>query len=358
MKILYVLPSLGYGGVEKIVTTLAENLCESNQIFILYFKGENVYLKNSAIKIYKIDINKTGDLFLKFNEILKLINIISPDIIHTHTIFPNLIFRILKFFNVKIKLINSEHGSLDCNGFGKYLNIVNKITLHKANLLSFVSCNSMADYILHFPFNKCSVVYNGVNTNIFKNNNISNSLKKEFNLSLNSKIIMYVGRLSSEKNVKGIIDVFSQISGDNLLVIVGSGPEYDFLLNYSKKINRDNSIIFLGSRSDIHDLLNMANIVVLNSLTEGLPTILLEAMATEKIVISSDCGGVSEILSKDFIFPVNDSLEFKNKISYYLNLNLIESSEIGYNNRKIVLDRFSSDTMSIKWLNIYSEICK
>ena len=114
-------------------------------------------------------------------------------------------------------------------------------------------------------------------------------------------------------------------------------------------------IELLGNRTDIPDLLNKADLFVLSSKHEGLPTVLIEAMACETFVIATDCGGSAEILGDTGILvPVHDSevLAIALEKAIALPAHLIKDN--GKLARKRVEEKFSLQASVTKWLEIYA----
>ncbi|MGB9038049.1 MAG: glycosyltransferase, partial [Acinetobacter calcoaceticus] len=101
--------------------------------------------------------------------------------------------------------------------------------------------------------------------------------------------------------------------------------------------------------------LNMADTFVLSSAWEGFGLVIAEAMATEKVVISTDCGGVKEVLGDErfLVLPKNSEL-LAQKMFDSINLDTQERINIGIANRKRILDKYSLGAMVAKWLKIYT----
>jgi len=114
-------------------------------------------------------------------------------------------------------------------------------------------------------------------------------IRKEFKIEKTSKVIGYVGRLSPEKNLLTLLNAFSQAVEKNTikLMLVGTGIDESLLRRFVTEQNLQDSVIFCGFRNDIPRILSAIDIFVLPSYTEGLPTAMLEAMASSRAVICS-----------------------------------------------------------------------
>jgi len=161
--------------------------------------------------------------------------------------------------------------------------------------------------------------------------------------------ILFVGYLQKVKGVKYLIEAFSKIAGDfpNFkLVIVGNGPDAEELKELSSDLGIENRVVFKGklSLNDTQAVMRNCYCLVLPSLSEGLPRVIMEAMASRKPVIASNVGGIPELIKDEitgFIFnPANpDDLAEKLK-------RLLSNSELaikmGKDGGKIAVAKFSN----------------
>ena len=98
MKIMLFITGLGMGGAEKVVCELADKLYESGQdVSIVYFFGEIVRRpKNKQISIYNVSLNYNLSIFKALNTVIKLVDQIQPDVIHSHMFHTNMMARFVK----------------------------------------------------------------------------------------------------------------------------------------------------------------------------------------------------------------------------------------------------------------------
>ena len=153
---------------------------------------------------------------------------------------------------------------------------------------------------------KIRVVYNSVELDIFKPLDGQKEKREKF-------VIGYFGRIDRRKSIETAINAVKSIKGEIELVIMGQGdPLY---LEELKLLVDDQRIEFRPYKSDIvEDIANVDAVVLPSSKGEGMPRIIIEAMALGKAVIVSDVPPHNEILGdelKAFIFPVRDELRLK-----------------------------------------------
>ncbi|QOW44511.1 glycosyltransferase family 4 protein [Acinetobacter piscicola] len=351
MKILYVVPDFKVGGVTTVVQSLDAEMksrgCDSKIIC----------LKQSENQLDSLNINSKLDLILALLRLKKIVSEYKPDIIHSHTIFPHLIVLLYKFlFNRKIIIINTEHGSLVDDQKDKLIFKLYKILSGSANKITFVSKFSAQTYLDSniISKEKIKVVYNGIG--------LSQNLTSKINdVDLDDSFkFCYIGRFSPEKNVILLIQAFQRIQAEQRgqkisLYLVGNGEQESFLKSYCSQ-NDIKNIYFLGFRQDITEILNSIDCLVLSSLTEGLPMVILEAYVQKVLVVSTNCGGVKEIIQDTRFIAENNnvnSLCESMKFAFYLNKEAKE--DIKLENYIYYKKFFSSEVMLEKYETLYKE---
>ena len=115
--------------------------------------------------------------------------------------------------------------------------------------------------------------------------------------------IICVGRLSAEKGYFGLLDVLARLADDNVafsVTIVGEGPSADAIHAKVADLNLTQKIRFTGALPERNTLaeINQSDLLVLPSLMEGLPVVLIEALAMQKAVVASQVAGIPELISE------------------------------------------------------------
>jgi glycosyltransferase involved in cell wall biosynthesis len=137
------------------------------------------------------------------------------------------------------------------------------------------------------------------------------------------------------------------------LLIAGDGELRESIEILIESLNLKNDIIILGRRSDIPKLMSACDIFVLSSDYEGLPTVLIEALACQAHVVSTDVSGAREILEENLgkIVQTNDSYVLANTI-YQTMLDNASKNVLGCT---AVSQKFNLDTVVDTWISIYNE---
>ncbi len=161
------------------------------------------------------------------------------------------------------------------------------------NKLLSMSINPKRSWIIHNAISlkeESKIVNDNIKRKIFKNLGLINN---------NTKLIACVGRLSPEKGQKYLLEAAKMLTfsrDDFHIIFCGDGPERDNLLKITKKLGLKDYCHFLGFRKDMSDIYSAIDLLVLPSLSEGLPNVVLEAFYHKKPVIGTNVGGVPEIV--------------------------------------------------------------
>lgn len=358
MKILYVITGLGLGGAEKVVCNLADQMVnKGHTVKIAYLTG-NTLVKPSSndIEIIYLGLNNFKSLIKASVKYQKFLNAFHPDVVHAHMVHANIFARLNRLTQRVPKLICTAHNS---NEGGKIRMLAYKYTTLLSDINTNVSEEASKALINKGAFTKENLitVYNGIDLKKFNIDKIKNNF-----VYLDQNLIncISIGRFNEQKDYPNLLNAIALL--DKKLEIpvkfqiVGDGklrPELESLIN---KLHLNPEIELLGNRKDIPQLLNNSKFFILSSKHEGLPTVVIEAMACGCFVIATDCGGTAEIMGDTGILvPPQDSQALAAAIQKAL---LLSDDEIAENNkkaRKRIEDLFSLEKSVEKWLEIYEQ---
>jgi glycosyltransferase involved in cell wall biosynthesis len=190
-------------------------------------------------------------------------------------------------------------------------------------------------------------------------------IRREFCLEKNTKVFIAIGRLSYEKGQSDLIlalDRLRQAKPDLRwkLLLVGSGPEKARLEAAVQRLALGNRILFAGHRSNVLPFLQLSNLMVLPSHSEGSPHVVLEAMAAGVPIVATRVGGVPEILEDAetaVLVPPRDPAALASGIARVLASETMAAS-LAANAREVLRRRFSHDTYKTTLLGIYDEVLR
>ncbi|MCM8810759.1 MAG: glycosyltransferase family 4 protein, partial [Candidatus Omnitrophica bacterium] len=187
-------------------------------------------------------------------------------------------------------------------------------------------------------------------------------LKDAFGIK-NQKIILTGGRLSFEKNLEKFLNVAKIVKEkfkNVKFLIVGEGDQKVKLKKLAKNLNIQDDVIFTGYRDDLPELIKISDIVVLISLWEGMPNLIIEGMLCKKPVICTKIGGGKEIIKdgeNGFLIDPKNQKEIVEKILFLLN-NEEKSKIFGQNGYNYAKKTFSLEKMIESYQNLFIEVLK
>jgi glycosyltransferase involved in cell wall biosynthesis len=346
MKILQVITLCELGGAQSVVVNLSNNLSKKHDVMVVAGDGDGKMwgllsdrVKTATIPSLKKEISLV-DEFKTIKALRQIYKEFKPDIIHLHSSKAGVLGRVAF---PKRKIIYTVHGFDSIRVAHKVFLPIEKILQYRCAAIIGVSEYDRINLLSSGITRNVSVVHNGIYAPQ-KTDNIPDSLKYN-----GRKKVACIARLSPQKNHQLFIDI-SRVM-----------PQYDFYwIGNQKDVSTDypKNCFFLGSIPNASSLLHYIDLLILTSNYEGLPMVIIEALAASKPVVSSNVGGVNEIVRDgiDGYAVANSVNEFSDKISYILD-NEEVASVFGKNGEKIYESELTVEKMTSNYLKIYHSIC-
>lgn len=333
------------------------------------------------LKFMRRAISPLFDL-ISLIQIIIIIYKYKPNIIHTHAAKSGLLGRLAcLFYYKKIKVVHTYHGNVFEGYFSNFKNrillFIERFLATKSTKIIVISKLQGEDIFYKYKIcekEKIEIVPLGFDLNRFTENTNSKreKLRKEFNVNSGSVLITIVGRVVPIKNHQLFIDVINYCKNKSTrnikALVVGDGSEIEKIIDYVinnklsysyKDLNKECDVLFTSWRSDIDSVLAASDIVCLTSLNEGTPVSIIESMASETASISTNVGGVSDIIENN-ISGIVCSKEVKD---YGENLlKIIEDNDLrlklAKNGKSISLENYNYNRLVSNMESIYQKIIK
>lgn len=354
-KIAYVIPTLSLGGAEKQQINILNGIDTSKYEVVVYILKNKLQLLPQVLnQDIKIEVCNIDSVFSIGRMILfiRKIKTFCPDIIHSQMYNANILIRLFKVFLPRTKIINHFHGM--------------SAWLSKSKLYLDQSTSSLVDKFLvvsdrsaelritreKYPTEKVLVLYNSVNLDI-KINDVKFDISKQL-------VIGMASRLISLKNIQASIYMLSELlkKGLNLnLVVAGDGPEKDFLVDYTKELKIDDKVEFLGFVEDMKSFYEKIDIYCISSKTEDLPLSVIEAMMSGKPIISSNVGGIPDVLNGvQYTITIYDFFDEKELDKVYKMLMECNEKICASYLHQIAYNKFDNKAYCNQLDNLYQEL--
>lgn len=321
-----------------------------------------VYLKDVRDKNFQIGQMAAGRGFkyievldrskIDIKSIIELNRIVRDneiDLIHGHDYKTDILAYILSLLNPKVKLLSTAHGWITNTIKSSLYKWIHLRALRRfKNLIAVSKATKSLMVTSGIDTDKIKVIYNGIDENKWTKPEEPVDLRKEWKIPPNSFVVGTVGRIGDEKDYYSFLKIAKSASEskENIyFVIVGEGKEDEKngLIDYASRLGIKDKVIFTGYRADLLNVYGAFDLFLMTSITEGLPNTMLEAMSMGLPVVSTDVGGISELVidrETGYLFKVGDVKGITDKI-----LELIENGahreQISAAARKRIEDVFS-----------------
>ncbi|MEM0348610.1 MAG: glycosyltransferase family 4 protein [Candidatus Caldarchaeum sp.] len=333
VDVLLVSPTVrGLGGVARHVSGLAARL-EAAGYRVAVVSSENTPIVN--VKGLR---NPTFMLSSMFSALFR-----RASVVHAHNVPSCLAMRtasaarrVLTMHGVYAEQVGFLHGSL----VGWVASRLEKTALKWADAVTAVSRKTAEFYRLR-----------GVDV-VYIPNAVDIGMHVE-GIRLGHPQVVYVGRLSREKNVAMLVEAARRLH-ETKFVIVGDGPEKPFLEKAAQNLS---NVVFTGAVEHEKALGYIAgsDILVLPSVAEGMSTVLLEAMALKTPVVATAVGGNTELIQQGetgLLVDAGDLGQLTEAITYLLN-NPAEAKHLAEKAYQNVVNHFSWDAVFPQYLRVY-----
>jgi len=360
IKVLHISHDLEFGGLQQVVVNLSRNMDKNKYSLSVLSLAEDGPLRPALEKegIPVVSLNIRAPDYLTFAKISRHLSSQRWDIIHTHNTQPFIEGGLGCFLTIpNVPLIHTDHSRIF--PFKKRYMLAERVMSYHAKKVVAVSQSTADDLVdkVGIPRRKITVIHNGVDTEKFANASRDDGLLQR--PMANEKIVGVVGRLVKGKGIQYLIEAVSVLLAGRMnvrLVVVGDGEYRKELINLATELGILNQISFVGSRTDVEKFYKIFHVFVLPSLSEGLPVVVLEAMAAGCPVVLTDVGGAREIVRDSFsglIVPPQSTESLSHAIrSILTSVGMAET--LSNNGLEIVRSKFSLDAMSQAYAELYN----
>ena len=305
MKILHIYTGGGeiYGAERVIYNLASEQIKSSMSPEVVYFRrpGQNSFLEllnDSRIPVHVVDSRSRLDT-VAFLTLRSICLHSSPRILHSHGYKGDVFLAILKRTLRGPAIVSTKHGSTDATSRTRLYEHLGDLSLRYFDRVVAVSEYTKKKLIeLHVPEGKIEVIHNGIDVSSFSGAG-KGSLRQSLRLAEDSRVAGFIGRLGPEKGIAYLLEAADTICRSTrgiYFVLIGEGILKEETEAFVASRGLKDRIITLGWRKDATGLLPDLDMLLLPSLTEGTPMVILEAMAAGVPVIASDVGGIGEII--------------------------------------------------------------
>ncbi|MDB9738678.1 glycosyltransferase family 4 protein [Candidatus Pelagibacter sp.] len=378
LKVLQVIPKLGYGGAETGCYDLAHYLPENNcSSFIVTSGGELLkFIDKKKVKVIKLPVHSKNPFLIIFNSMALIFIILLNDISIVHARSRAPAWSCLLATKItRRKFVTTFHGTYNFkNALKKLYNSV----MVRSDLIiagsNFIFSHINKNYPKYLDLKKkFLVIFRGINVDYFDSSTTldaeENRLTSDWEVDKNKKMILMPGRLTTWKGQETFIEALNLVNKELgyesfNAVILGSDQGRDI---YTKKIKRlaeqyrlTSQLKFIDHCKNMPLAYKISDIVVSASVEpEAFGRVAVEAQSMEKPIIASDIGGSNETIIDNvtgFLFQSGNAEALSKKIVEVIQLDESRLKSIGIEGRKNIIKKFNVEKMCFSTYSEYKKL--
>ncbi|MBP8033323.1 MAG: glycosyltransferase [Bacteroidia bacterium] len=389
-KVLRIINRFNIGGITYNVSYLSKYLEPDYETLLVggpeeegedssLYIPQGLGLQPRVLHEFQREINLKSD-YRAYKEIKKLIKEFKPDIVHTHASKAGAIGRLAAIDCDVPIIVHTFHGHVFHSYFGKlktafYKTIERYLAKHSTAIVAISNKQKqeLSEVFEIAPKDKITVVPLGFDLSKFTKNKEKNrkEFREKYNLKEDQLAIGIIGRLAPIKNHSLFIEAIAYLKQHDITnfkaFIIGDGDTRD-VITESCKINQvswsnnprdEANVIFTSWITNVEWALHGLDIVSLTSLNEGTPVSIIEAQAAGKFVVSTNVGGIEDVLHPEcgFLSEISD------KNGFFLNLlktcnNSSALSASAIKGEKWALEKYSYTRLVNDMRQLYAQLLK
>jgi len=359
-NLLFIVTKLELGGAQKQLLSLIQCLKETREFNIFLFTSKEGLLLKDALKIESLTLRKSSCLVRAINpfkdlmavfEIYRFIKKNNIKIVHTHSSKAGILGRFAAKLAGAKCVIHTVHG-WPFHGYqpwfcrGLYLHLEKQ----SARFTDKIVVVSQADQEMGLRHsvgkgNQYQLIRYGIDPSFFEKQVAERKLRAEFAISAEDLLVTNISCFKPQKSPLDFIRVANMVLKtlpEVKFLLIGDGKLRLGIEKLIGKLNLEGKIILAGWRRDIPEILSETDVLVLTSLWEGLPISVLEALASGCPVVTTDTGGIRDVIQdgkNGFLVQPKEIAKMAEKLTLLLQNDALRKSMSAFS-RKSLQDGF------------------
>ncbi len=361
-----VLHTLEIGGAEVLAAALARRLSDQFRFRFACLDGLGTLGKQLIDEGYPVEVIGRGSGLDRgcLRRLAEQFRIGDVDLIHAHQYTPTAYSLMSRWPRRRPPVLFTEHGRHSPD-LRRWKRVAANRVLFRADDRVICVGHAVRDAVVRnegIPASKVGVIHNGIDLERFAQVDPDpEAVRRELGLEADDLVLILVARLDYLKDHGTALSTMAALT-DRLpkarLLLVGDGPERGAIEAQIAEQGLGDRVRLLGTRRDVPRLVAASDIVLLTSISEGIPLTLIEAMAASRPVVSTDVGGVSEVVEPGrtgLLAPAGDPQGLASRI-VELAGDPERRRELGLNGRRRAEQHFDQRAMHASYANLYREM--
>lgn len=362
LRLMQITHDLAIGGLQQVVVNLCRTIDRSRfDVSVLCLRNRGVLtqeVEKMGIPVLSLPPKKNGTDYCSFLKVARILRQKKIDIIHTHNTQPFIDGTIGAILSSVKTIVHTDHGRTFPDK-RRYM-FAEWLMSHRADKVVGVSAPTAQNLITYERISpqKITTIMNGIDGTLYGRNIDKEKKKEELGIGKKGPVIGLAARLVKEKGITYLLKAMPAVRKafpDAVLIIAGTGDQEGVLKKEAGELGLGRSAFFLGPRTDIPELLKLFELFVLPSVSEGLPMVLLEAMAAGCPIIATTAGGIGAAVrhgeNGSLVEPANTAA-LAEEIIKLLRDGYLRERYAG-RGRRIFEEKFSANIMAAQYERLY-----
>lgn len=353
LKVAVVVEDFSIGGAQRVVSEIVKNIDQHEaQLLVLCLenrKDTEMALAVERVATVKYLNIKGKNLIKNYHKVSTELNRFEPDVVHAHLV--GQLYSVPWGLIHNIPVIITAHTKPEKAFIKKIERLIRFGVKRKKIYIVSVSKGNLEQVKRYFEADdkQCCCINNGIDINQF------------FRRDHDKFTFINVARQDANKNQIAIVRCFEKLYAQDQnirLMLIGDGPSHDMLVSEVKQRNLVGVIYLPGAMSNVADLYSVSDVYVQSSYREAMPMSVLEALATGLPIISTDVGGLKDVVNGNgWLIPVGAESELYSSMKKAKELSQMEINQMI--DKSIEFSRkYSSENMAKEYLNLYGKVAQ
>lgn len=355
---------MGMGGTDQQIAQLSSHLSalghEVSVASLLPTGQMGKELENTGVSVHHLSMTRGAPDPRGVARMAKLLRHKKPDILNCFLIHANLVGRITGWMRRVPAIVTSIRNADYCEGIECGAHRLTNWMDDACVANSAIVAQHMVEQGM-VSAEKMHVVYNCIDLDTYRPDAAAQrSVRDELEIRDTTFLWVAVGRIEEQKDYPTLLKAVDQIPQQRVHVAVaGKGSLEDKVHSIQERLGLSSRVSFLGVRRDVPRLLAAADGLVLSSISEGLPNVVMEALASATPVVATDVGGVTELVQDKktgFVVSPRDPSCLAQAMEELMNVPDDRRAAMGREGREWIRAKCSVDEVVDQWLALYNDV--
>jgi len=366
-KVLMVSSSLGFGGADTQIVTLARILRSRGWSAVIASMTEPTAHRETlaamGVPVHSLGMRPGLPDPRAIFRLAHLVRREQPDLVHAHMYHANLLCRLTRCVANMRALVCTAHNTREISQRGGptwHKELIYGLTDRLTDRTTIICEAGFRRYVERraAPAHRLTVIPIGIDCDEFCPPGPNRAAAREaLGITDNTFLFLTIGRMAVQKDYPNLLRAFSLIREHPwTLLIGGGGPLEQHIRHLIRDYGMEDRVRLLGVRQDVRDWFHAADAFVMGSAMEGMPVVLLEAAASGLPAVVTNAGGSGEVVvdgETGFVVPVKDHQALAGALGRMLQLPYSTRSQFACAARRRALEQFEIGRIVTRWERLY-----